>query len=131
MENKDYNTAQRLLMMAPQDEPEEEQDQIQENSGIKPHQTENIIPPIGIAKPELVDSFMENIGDEEKILQDIKDITDYHNENKFETAEREAKSYGLRALEGLGGTVGGLLNALSGVASTDWMESCSAFVKAF
>lgn len=104
MQDNNHIMAERLLKMAPQ---EKEQTQ------------ENIIPPVGIANPELLKSFMSNFGDEEKILRDIKNVEEYHRENPLQTAEREAKSYGLRALEGLGGTIGGLMNLLSGEAYFD------------
>lgn len=108
MQNQNYLIAEKLLKMSPEDEIND----IQHNTKL--HTKENIIPPVGIANPELMQSFMENIEDEEKILRDIKDVENYQKENKFESAEREIKSYGLRALEGLGGTLGALMNALSG-----------------
>lgn len=105
MENKYLNTAQKLLMMEEDTSPE-----------ISSQSQENIIPPIGIARPEIINAYMENLGDEEKIKNSVKNIEEYYRENPLQTAEREAKSYGLRALEGLGGSVGGLLNLLSGEA---------------
>lgn len=101
--------AQKLLARAEENEP----------SLIKPHQQQNIIPPVGIARPEIVDAFLSNIEDEDKIKRDVKDVEDYYKENFLDTTEREVKSYGLRALEGIGGTVGGLLNLLSGEAHFD------------
>lgn len=107
MQNSEMDIAQQLL------------DRVSENksTNIQSNQQQNIIPPVGIANPELLQSFMGNFGNEEKILQDIKDVEEYQRENKLESAEREVKSYGLRALEGLGGTLGGFLNALSGEAN--------------
>lgn len=107
MQDKKFDTAQRLLLMNPE---EQEQDIDLENS----HTQENLIPPVGIAHPDIVESFMENLDDEEKIKKDIEDVENYYKENPLQTAEREVKSYGLRALEGLGGGIGSLLNALSG-----------------
>jgi hypothetical protein len=104
MEDNNFIMAERLLKKAPQQEK---------------HTQENIIPPVGIANPELLQSFMSNLGDEEKIMRDIKNVEEYHRENPLQTAEREVKSYGLRALEGLGGTIGGLMNLLSGEAYFD------------
>lgn len=117
MENKNESTAKRLLMMTPEDELED-----QDNESPEYHQQENIIPPVGIAKPELVQSFMENIQNpegEENIKKEIQDIEEYHRESTPETVAREVKSYGLRALEGLGGTIGAFMNALSGEAHFD------------
>lgn len=117
MPSDNLSTAEKLLMLSPDEE--ENESGSEDLYDIKPHKKENIIPPVGIAKPELMESFMENMGDEEKILRDIKDVEDYQKENKFETAEREVKSHGLRALEGLGGSLSFLMNALSGEAYFD------------
>lgn len=83
------------------------------------HKRENIIPPVGIAHPDLVESFQKNMEDEEKILKDVKDLEKYHKENPYQTTKREVLSHGARLLEGLGGSIGGLLNALSGEAYFD------------
>jgi hypothetical protein len=115
MNNNDSQIGMKLLSLAPPDEDEE----LPSESIPKQHIQENIIPPVGIAKPEILESFMGNLDDEEKIKRDVKDVEDYYKENAFDTAEREVKSYGLRALEGIGGTVGGLLNLLSGEANFD------------
>lgn len=105
MNNSEMDIAQQLL------------DRSLQSESKSPNNQQNIIPPVGIANPELLQSFIGNFGDEEKILRDIRDVEAYQRENLFESAEREAKSYGLRALEGLGGGIGGLLNALSGEAN--------------
>lgn len=109
---KEYQTAQRLLLNSGAlDEAEGEQPQ-----GI----TEpDIIPPVGIADPKLLESYLQNPEDEEKIRRDIKILEDYHRENAIDTLHREGVSYGARALEGLGGTLSGMLNALSGEAYFD------------
>jgi hypothetical protein len=114
MNNNDSNTFSKLLSLDSQDEENAEE-------SVTPNQQsqQNIIPPVGIAKPEILEAFMENLGDEDKIKRDVKDVEDYYKENFAETAEREVKSYGLRALEGIGGTLGGLMNALSGEAYFD------------
>ena len=112
--------AKKLLLRAEESEStENSQSKNQQMLGQKTQQQQNIIPPVGIARPEIVDAFLSNIEDEDKIKRDVKDVEDYYKENAFDTAEREVKSYGLRALEGIGGTVGGLLNALSGEAHFD------------
>jgi len=80
---------------------------------IKQHKSENIIPPIGIAKPELADSFQQNFEDEDKILQDIADTEAYERETPFQTGTREVAAHGARALEGFLGGVGGFLNLLT------------------
>lgn len=79
----------------------------------------NIIPPVGIANPELVDSFLENMGDEEKIKKDVEDLERYAKETKYETAKRETLSHGARFLEGMAGGIGSFLNLLSGEAYFD------------
>lgn len=112
MQNTEMDNASRLLSMSPELEEENVNPQ-------KQHIEKQIIPPIGIAKPELVKSFMENIGDEDKIKQDIQEVESYARENPLQTAGRETISHGLRALEGLGGSIGGLLNLLSGEAYFD------------
>src|SRR6202789_396449 len=117
MNNNDSHRALKLLSLAPEDEQDEINEQPKQSE--KSHTQENIIPPVGIAKPEILESFLGNLDDEDKIKRDIKDIEDYHNENLLNTADRETKSYGLRALEGIGGSVGMLMNALSGEAYFD------------
>lgn len=117
MNNNESNTFSKLLSLASQ---EEQNEGNEEKAGTPNQQSQqNIIPPVGIAKPEILNAFMENLGDEDKIKRDVKDVEDYYKENFAETASREVKSYGLRALEGIGGTLGGLLNALSGEAYFD------------
>lgn len=81
--------------------------------GLKKHKQENIIPPVGIAKPEDVDAFLQNIGDEDKIRETIQAREDYEKENAFETAKRETFSHGARGLEGFFGGIGSFLNALT------------------
>lgn len=98
---------------------EKKEDEIPEIAKEYIHKKKDIIPPIGIAHPELVESFMKNMEDEEKILRDVKDLEEYHKENPFQTAKREALSHGARFLEGLLGGVGSFLNALSGEAYFD------------
>ncbi len=112
MNNSEIDTVDRLLMMASQEPKNDGQ-----KTNTPQHTEETNIPPIGIANPELIDSFMSNMGDPEKIKQDIKDVEEYQKENVLESGIREAKSYGLRALEGLGGSIGFLMNALSGEAN--------------
>lgn len=114
-DNKNYQTAQRLLMK----NPDQSEDFKGEISDFKPHTKDNIIPPIGIADPKLVESFMKHPEDEDKILRDVADLEAYHKENILDTSVREGKSYGLRALEGLGGSIGAMMNALSGEAYFD------------
>jgi len=80
---------------------------------IKQHKQENIIPPVGIAKPELVQSFLENMEDEDKIRKDIAEVESYERENALQTGKREALGHGARALEGFFGGVTSFFNALS------------------
>jgi len=67
---------------------------------------ENIIPPVGIAKPELVDTFSENIGDDEKILKHIADVEAYAKETLPESAKRQTLAHGARAGEAAAGSIG-------------------------
>jgi len=82
-------------------------------SEVKSAKKENIIPPVGIAKPELVESFLENMGDEEKILKDIADAEAYEKENLSDTVERELSSHAIRGLEGFFGGINTFLNMLT------------------
>lgn len=117
MANNDSEIGFNLLSRAPADE--QDVDNAEETAPTKQHTEQNIIPPVGIAKPEILEAFLGNLDDEDKIKRDVKEVEDYHKENIFDTTAREAKSYGLRALEGIGGTVGMLLNSLSGEAYFD------------
>lgn len=110
-----YQAAQSLLMQNFGGEPETSENIQDQNIQRK----QNLIPPVGIAYPELVSSFMQNPLDEEKVLKDVADLESYHRETPLQTAGREVSSYGLRALEGLGGTIGGLMNLLSADAAFD------------
>ncbi len=80
---------------------------------IKEQKQEQIIPPIGIAKPELEKSFMENMDNEEKIRQDISEAEAYERETGFETAKRETGAHAARFTEGLFGGISSFLNAIS------------------
>src|SRR5438128_5182636 len=82
-------------------------------SDVKKHTRENIIPPVGIAQPELLQSFQENIENEDKILESIKDAEEYARETGFETSKREALSHGARGLEGFLGGINSFLNRLT------------------
>jgi len=82
-------------------------------SQVKSAKQENIIPPVGIAKPELVESFIQNIGDEDKIRKDIEEVEAYERETLPQTLVREGLSYGARGLEGFFGGIGGFLNLLT------------------
>lgn len=96
---------------------EPQQEPIHESSPVfkqvKKHRQEQIIPPIGLAAPELVESFMENFENEEKIKRDIQDLEAYKNESGFDTAKRETGSYSARLAEGFLGGINSLLNAIS------------------
>ena len=93
------------------DEEPEELDPI--FSEVKTAKKENIIPPVGIAKPELVESFKENMGDEDKILKDIADIEAYEKENIGQSAIREGLSHVIRGGEGFFGGINSFLNLLT------------------
>ncbi len=79
----------------------------------RPHKTENIIPPVGLAKPELVDAFLENPQDEENIRQAIYDTESYEKESLPQTAFRQVSSHAARLTEGFFGGIGGILNLLT------------------
>lgn len=81
---------------------EEQQQEQQQNS-------QGTIPPLGIAKPELVQSVLENMGNEEKILEAIQDAEAYERESPEETIKREALSYGARLGESLLGGISDVL----------------------
>jgi hypothetical protein len=70
---------------------------------------QGIIPPIGIAKPELVDAVMQNIGDEKKILEAIDEAEKYERETPGETVKREVLGHGARFLENVFGSVGNII----------------------
>ena len=100
----------QISRQQPQEDPSKPEEVNPLFSDIKKHRQENIIPPIGIAKPELVESFMQNLGDEEKIKQDIKEAEDYYNETPWQTAKRETLSQGARAMEGWLGGINSFIN---------------------
>ncbi len=79
----------------------------------KQHKQENIIPPVGIAKPELVESFIENMDDEDKIRKDIEDIESYERETPFETSKREVLSHGASLFHGFVGGLNSFFNAVT------------------
>ncbi len=79
----------------------------------KEHKDQNIIPPVGIAKPELVQSFLENMEDEDKIRRDIADVEAYEKETLGESAKREALSHGARLYEGFLGNLNSFFNAVT------------------
>jgi hypothetical protein len=79
---------------------------------LKEHKQQNIIPPIGIADPELVQSFEENLADEEKIREDIKEFERYKNENFLESTARETLAHSARGLEGYLGGITSFLNMM-------------------
>lgn len=79
----------------------------------KQHVQEQIIPPVGIAKPELVESFLQNMDDEDKIRKDIADVEAYERETPFETGKREVLSHGARLYEGFLGGINTFLNMVT------------------
>ncbi len=79
----------------------------------KQHKQENIIPPVGIAKPELVESFIQNMDDEDKIRQDISDIESYERETPFETSKREGLAHGASFFHGLVGGLNSFFNMVT------------------
>src|SRR5215469_7710436 len=96
-----------------EEEPIEIPQAIKDIKEKKIHQKEQIIPPIGIAKPELVESFVKNIEDENEILKDIKDAENYERETGLQTATRETLSHAARGLEGWVGGIGQFLNMIT------------------
>jgi len=112
-------------------EPQVKEEKTDEFFNRKPATQENIIPPIGIAHPDLVESFMENMQDEDKIKQDIKEVEDYWREKPSETVEREIKSHGARVLEGLGGSVSSFLDLMNAMTSGEIYEDEYGIPKPF
>lgn len=80
---------------------------------IKEHKQSQIIPPIGIADPKIIDAYNQNIANEDEILGHIADIEAYNTETKPQTALREVVSHGARAAEGFLGGVNSLINAFT------------------
>lgn len=81
-------------------------------NNVRQHTKENIIPPLGLAKPELIESFMQNQDDEDQILRDVADAESYERETKPQTFRREALAHGARAAEGYLGGITSLVNAV-------------------
>ncbi len=79
---------------------------------IKEHKKQNIIPPVGIAEPELVESFQKNLENEDQILKDIQELEEYKRETPFETGKREVLAHGARASEGFWGGIGSFINTI-------------------
>ena len=77
---------------------------------LKKHKKENLLPPVGIAKSELIQSFLENMEDEEKIRKDIEEAERYEKENIPETIKREVLSHGVRFSEGFFGGIHSFIN---------------------
>lgn len=96
-----------------EEEPQETPEVFNQIKQQKQHEKYQIIPPVGIAKPELVESFKKNIGDEEAILKDIADAEAYERENPLQTAKREVLSHAARVGEGYFGGIGSLLNLIT------------------
>lgn len=80
---------------------------------LKEHKKQNIIPPVGIADPELVDSFLKNMEDEEKILKTIQEVEAYNRETPVDTAKREVLSHAARAGEGFLGGISSFFNMMN------------------
>lgn len=78
----------------------------QKNENDSGNLQKNIIPPVGIAKPELVESFIENLDDDEKIRKKIAEIESYENETELQTLKREVLGHSARAAEALAGSIG-------------------------
>lgn len=74
---------------------------------------DNIIPPIGLANPELIESFQQNMGNEDKIRQDIKEAERYARETPGESFTRETRSHAARALEGYLGGLSSFFNMIT------------------
>lgn len=84
------------------DNPEEKTSIFSESRNFK----QNIIPPVGIAKPELVNTFIENIGNDEEILKHISDVEAYERETPSETIKRKVLAHGARGFENYAGAFG-------------------------
>lgn len=80
---------------------------------LKKHKEENIIPPIGIAKPELIEAFYQNMHDEDKIREAVQESQRYAKETPFESGAREVLSHAARTGEGFLGGLGQFLNMLT------------------
>ncbi len=79
---------------------------------VKQHRQENIIPPIGIADPAVIEAFTENIENEDKIRNAVQEYEDYKKESGIKTFGREAGAHGIRAAEGYLGGINSFLNFL-------------------
>lgn len=72
-----------------------------------------VIPPVGIAKPELVSKSLELIENPEELREYINADKSYQDESPWETVKREALSHTIRAGEGLLGGINSFLNLLT------------------
>lgn len=79
---------------------------------IKEHSKKNIIPPVGIADPEILESFLQNMNDEEKILEDIQEVERYKKESPAESIVREGISGATALTEGFFGGINSFINAV-------------------
>lgn len=87
--------------------------QQEQHQSIQKQSQEGIIPPLGIAKPELVDEVLQNMGNDKKIMESIQEAERYSKESPWQTVGREAASYLARGAEAFLGGVGGFLNILT------------------
>lgn len=79
----------------------------------------NIIPPVGIASPELLEQFTQNPGDEEALLKKIDEAESLARETPFQSAKRQVTAHAARAGEALVGSFGdmqSLIEMLTGIS---------------
>lgn len=82
-------------------------------SEIKRQRKKDIIPPIGMAKPEIVEEYTKNMEDEQKLLQHMAEIEAYEKETPLKTMGRETASNAARGLEGFFGGLGAFMNMMT------------------
>ena len=90
-----------------EEEPEEAAPIFQES--IK-HKTQDIIPPVGISKPEILQSFLQNMDDENKIKESLSEAESFVRESGIESATRKGLAHVARAAEGFAGSLGSFFN---------------------
>jgi len=79
---------------------------------LKEEQQKNIIPPVGIADPEVLDAFLQNMDDEEKIKQDVQEFERFKKEKFPETAARNVIAGSVKVGEGFLGGINSFINAI-------------------
>lgn len=79
---------------------------------LKEEQQKNVIPPVGIADPEVLNAFLENMDNEEKIKQEVQEFERFKKEKGLETGARNLIVGAERVGEGFLGGINSFINAL-------------------